>query len=70
MKQITRRELIRRLRLFGFQGSFSGTRHQFLKKGQLKLRIPNPHGSDIGVQLLKLILKQADISDTQWEEME
>ena len=70
MKQVDRKELIRRLRLLGFQGPYSGTRHQFMKKGQLKLRIPNPHGSDIGVQLLKLILKQAGISDTQWEETE
>jgi hypothetical protein len=45
---IDRRKLIQRLRKFGFTGPFSGGRHQFMVKGQLKVRIPNPHrGGDI-----------------------
>lgn len=70
MKPVSRKELIRKLRVFGFNGPISGGRHQFMKQGQLKLRIPNPHGEDIGVQLLKLILKQAGIREKEWEEVE
>lgn len=70
MKPVSRKELIRKLRFFGFNGPISGGRHQFMKQGQLKLRIPNPHGEDIGVQLLKLILKQAGIREKEWEEVE
>lgn len=38
-------------------------------KGREKIRIPNPHGSgDIDVSLLKEILRQAGISDEEWDE--
>lgn len=70
MNPINRRELIKRLRLLGFSGPYSGGRHQFMKKGELKLRIPNPHSGDISIQLLKLILKQAGIKEKQWDETE
>lgn len=36
-------------------------------KGEVQISIPNPHGStDIGVNLLKLILSQAGISREEW----
>ncbi len=39
-----------------------------MKKGQLKVRIPNPHKSDeIQIGLLKEILRQAGIDDKDWE---
>jgi hypothetical protein len=41
-----------------------------MKRGQLKLRIPNPHCEDISVQLLKLILRQAGIDEKKWHETE
>ena len=66
MKPINRRELIRRLRSFGFEGPFSGGHHSFMRKGQLKLRIPNPHEGDISVPLLKEILRQAGITEENW----
>lgn len=68
MNVVSRKELVRRLRLNGFHGPYNGGRHQFMKKGQFKLRIPNPHGEDISLQLLKLILKQAGITEREWEE--
>jgi hypothetical protein len=37
-----------------------------MRKGELRLRIPNPHGSDISVDLLKRILRQAEISREEW----
>jgi hypothetical protein len=37
-----------------------------MMRGQLKLRIPNPHKRDISVSLLKEILRQAGISAGEW----
>jgi len=38
-------------------------------KGRKKIRIPNPHGSgDIDVSLLKEIVRQAGLSDEEWDE--
>jgi hypothetical protein len=39
---IRRQELIRGLKRFGYDGPFSGGRHQFMVKGNLTIRIPNP----------------------------
>ena len=65
---ISRKELIRKFRYFGYMGPFSGKRHQFMKKGSKKVRIPNPHGSgDIDVSLVKEILRQAGISNNEWD---
>ena len=64
---ISRRELIQKFKALGFEGPFSGSKHQFMKKGSLKVRIPNPHKGDISVGLVKQILKQADISDENWD---
>ncbi len=36
-------------------------------KGKRKQRIPNPHSQDVGIQLLKEILRQAEISEDEWE---
>ena len=67
MGVITREELIRKFRKLGYEGPYSGTKHQFMKKGQQKIRIPNPHkGRDIHISLLKEILKQAGIDEEKW----
>ncbi len=67
---ISLKELIKRFRNFGFSGPFSGGKHQFMIKGRKKIRIPNPHGSkDINISLLKEILKQADITMEEWENL-
>jgi predicted RNA binding protein YcfA (HicA-like mRNA interferase family) len=64
---ISRRKLLNYLKQFGFEGPYSGGRHQFMIKGNLTLRIPNPHQSDIGKELLARILRQAGISKEEWE---
>jgi predicted RNA binding protein YcfA (HicA-like mRNA interferase family) len=65
---ISRRELIKKLKALGFTGSFSGGKHQFMKKGQQKIRIPNPPKSgEVSISLVKEILRQAGISDSQWD---
>ena len=66
IKQI---ELIRLLRKLDFIGPYSGGKHQFMVKGDLRIRIPNPHKKDIGENLLKLILKEAEISKETWEKL-
>ena len=55
------------LKQFGFEGPYSGGRHQFMIKGNLTLRIPNPHQTDIGKELLARILRQARIGKEEWE---
>jgi len=63
---IKRNELIRYLKKLGFSGPYSGGKHQFMEKGNLTLRLPNPHKSDIGSGLLIRILKQAGIKKSDW----
>ncbi len=65
---MTRRELISKLRSLGFDGPFSGGKHQFMSRGGIDVHIPNPHQSDIGAPLLKRILKQADVSNEEWHD--
>lgn len=66
---IKRHDLIRWLRQCGFDGPYAGGRHQFKKRGRLKLPIPNPHQGDIGLQLLKRILAKAGITEDEWERL-
>lgn len=67
-KPISRKELIRRFRSLGFEGPIAVGRHQFVAKGELKVRIPNPHhGSYIDWSLVKAILRQAGIKVSDWE---
>ena len=69
-KTITRKEIIRKFRALGFEGPYSGGKHQFMKKGSLKVRIPNPHGTnEIHISLLKEILRQAQIDENEWRNL-
>ena len=53
---IKRKDLVRYLAHLGFEGPYSGGKHQ------LTIRIPNAHQADIGRELLSRILHQAGIS--------
>jgi predicted RNA binding protein YcfA (HicA-like mRNA interferase family) len=64
---IKRTELIRHLQTLGFEGPYSGGKHQFMIKGAISLRLPNPHRGDVGKELLSRILKQAGIDKDTWE---
>jgi len=66
---VARRDLIRCLREMGFEGPYSGGKHQFMVKGDLTLRLPNPHQTDIGKDLLGRILRQAGIEKDEWERL-
>jgi predicted RNA binding protein YcfA (HicA-like mRNA interferase family) len=64
---IRRRDLIRYLKRLGFEGPYSGGKHQFLVKNDITVRLPNPHQGDIGQEFLARILRQARIDRDQWE---
>lgn len=66
---IKRNRLIRLLKKAGFDGPYSGSKHQFMVKDEITVRVPDPHKSDIGRSLLAKILKQANISMGEWENL-
>ena len=57
------------MRLFGWEGPFSGKRHGNMRKGTHTVPIPNPHRGDLDWSLVKRVLKQAEIDPDQWEEL-
>ncbi|HCC69026.1 MAG TPA: type II toxin-antitoxin system HicA family toxin [Nitrospiraceae bacterium] len=63
---VTWRELVQRLRELGFEGPYGGGRHPQMRRGDITVIIPNPHEGDIGVGLLKRLLRQAGISREEW----
>ena len=66
LRPITRRDLIKRLRRLGWEGPRHANNHDYMFKGKRKVHIPNQHRSDISVGLLHLILKQAEITNKEW----
>lgn len=66
-RPIKRSDLIYNLKAAGFSGPFPGGKHQYMVKGSLRVRIPNPHKQDISKHLLAEILKQVGISRDEWE---
>lgn len=63
---ISRAGLISVLQGHGFAGPYSGGKHLFMIKGELRLTLPNPHRGDIAPALLARILRQAGISREDW----
>ena len=53
-----RREFIRKLRKFGFDGPYSGTRHQFMVVGQKRLAVPS--NSEYSIPQLRMILSEVE----------
>ena len=60
------RQLVRRLRQLGFEGPFEGGKHPYMMRDDVVVTVPNPHRSDISVDLLKRILQRADVSRKEW----
>ena len=61
------RDLVKRLRTLGFEGPFTGGKHPYMVRDDLVLTIPNPHRQEIGVDLLRRILRQASVSRQEWD---
>ena len=68
LRPVSRRELVARPKALGFSGPHTGGRHQFMVRGSIRLVLPNPHRGEIGVDLLKRILRQAGIEEEEWLE--
>lgn len=66
LNPVSRRELIRKLKVLGFEGPFPGGKHQWMRRGGLRLTIANPHGGEIDPGLIRRILHQAGISVEEW----
>ena len=66
LKPVSRRELIHRLKALGFEGPFPGGKHEWMRRDDLRLTIPNPHGGAIDPGLIRRILRQAGIAVEEW----
>jgi hypothetical protein len=70
---IKRRDVIGKLRALGFQGPFSGTRHQFMAREGRRQTIPS--NSEYSVPQLRFLLRQVEamlgrtISLEEWESL-
>lgn len=53
-----RRDFIRRLRQLGFEGPFSGTRHQFMLYEQHRLAIPS--NAEYSVAQLRTLIREVE----------
>ena len=69
LRPIKRTEFIKYLRLLGYEGPYSGGKHQFMIREESTIRVPNPHQADIGRELLSRILRQAAITRNEWEQL-
>jgi predicted RNA binding protein YcfA (HicA-like mRNA interferase family) len=66
LSPVSWKELVHRLREFGFIGPVSGGKHPYMVRGALVLTIPNRHRSEVSVDLLTRILRQAGVSREEW----
>lgn len=66
---VKRKDLIRYLKELGFEGPYSGGKHQFMVRDEITIRVPNPHEGDIGREFLSRILRQAKVSKEEWENL-
>ena len=53
-----RRVFIKRLRKLGFEGPFSGTRHQFMVFGNYRLSIPS--NAEFSVPQLRMMIREVE----------
>lgn len=68
-RPISHRELIRKLRVLGFVGPFSGGRHPYMEHNGRRIAVPNPHGKDIGSRLLAEIIRELGVSAEQFKNL-
>ena len=68
-----RQDFIRRLRKLGFEGPFSGTRHQFMVYEQHRLAIPS--NVEYSVPQLRMMIREVEeiigrgISPGEWNQL-
>lgn len=66
LKPVSRRELISKLTRLGFSEPRAGGKHQFMRRGSVRVILPNPHRGDITPPLLFRLLQQAGIDPETW----
>jgi predicted RNA binding protein YcfA (HicA-like mRNA interferase family) len=66
LTSVKRKEFVQRLRELGFAEPFSGGKHEIMRRGHQTIRLPNPHQSEISVDLLRRILRDSGISRDEW----
>ena len=54
------------MRELGFEGPYVGGRHPQMRRADVTVVIPNSHEGDIGVGLLRRLLRQAGIPREEW----
>jgi len=69
LSPVPRRILIKKLKKVGFSGPFIATRHQYMKRDGEKIFIPNPHGKDIGLPIIKKIIHQLNLSNQEFVDL-
>ena len=70
MRPLSRREIIRRFRKLGFEGPRTRSDHQYMSRGKLKVKIPNPHGSQLSIGFIRQLLREAGITPEEWDAAE
>jgi predicted RNA binding protein YcfA (HicA-like mRNA interferase family) len=65
---LSRREFVRKLKALGFDGPYPGGKHQWMRKGNVRLIVPNPHRGDIDPGLIRRILRRIRISVQEWNQ--
>ena len=66
---ITWRNFVKKLKALGYSGPEFGGKHAYMTKGDKTQTIPNQHDGDIGVGLLRRLLKQLDVSVSDWNDL-
>jgi hypothetical protein len=68
-----RRDFMRRLRQLGFEGPFSGAKHQFMVYSQYRLTIPS--NTDYSKPQVKMMIQEVEeiigreITITEWDDL-
>ena len=66
LTSVSWQELVQRLRELGFEGPYAGGRHPQMHRDNLTIIISNRNEGDIGVGLLRRLLRQAGVSREEW----
>jgi hypothetical protein len=72
-KPCKRRDFIKKLRKLGFEGPYSGTRHQFIVFGKYRLVIPS--NAEYSVPQLRMMIREVEeildrkINVNEWDKL-
>ncbi|NCO41612.1 MAG: type II toxin-antitoxin system HicA family toxin [Armatimonadetes bacterium] len=67
---LSRREVIRKLRAAGWTGPEPGGRHRTMHKGSRSVLVPNPHGRDVSIGLMRKIIRDSGLTVEEWLDLQ